>query len=123
MEGASKQVALAEIIKAQALESLQAAGLAAPLFMDACKALSEAVSAVNDAAWIIENRYNLGLKTNVIYGTQRPTITVQEALYHQLLRNEHWREPRLRKGISNFTKVRQAEIKAMFQEAWRLERL
>ncbi|MFQ6576595.1 hypothetical protein [Pseudomonas sp. UM16] len=122
MEGTAKQIALAEKIRAEALDSLRAAGSAAPHFRVACQALSEAVSSITDSSWIISNRYNLGLKVGVLYGTDQPTITAQEVFYHQLLRNEFWREPRLRKGISTFTKERQAAIKALFQEAWRLER-
>lgn len=123
MQGTEKQKALATLIKAEAVQSIAAAGLLAPHFREACTALSEAVEAITDSSWIISNRYNLGLKTGFIYGTDRPTITAQEVSYHQLLRNEHWRNPYLRKGTSSFTKEHQIALKAMFQEAWRLERI
>lgn len=113
---------MATQVRDKAVLSIIDAGLAAPLFSKACKALALAVEAITDSSWIISNRYNLGIETDVIYGTDRPTISAQHLSYHQLLRNEHWRNPYLRKGTSTFTKQRQAEIKAMFQEAWRLER-
>lgn len=122
MQGTEKQKALASSIKADAVQSIAAAGLSAPQFREACVALAEAVEAITDSSWIISNRYNLGLKTGFIYGTDLPTITAQEVSYHQLLRNEHWRNPYLRKGTSTFTKQDQIAIKAMFQDAWRLER-
>lgn len=122
MQGTEKQQALAISIKAEAVQSIVAAGLSAPQFREACTALAEAVEAITDSSWIISNRHNLGLKTGVLYGTDQPTITAQEVFYHQLLRNEHWRSPYLRKGTSTFTKQDQQTIKAMFQDAWRLER-
>lgn len=122
MEGTEKQNALASSIKAEAVQSITAAGFSAPQFREACAALAQAVEAITDSSWIISNRHNLGLKTGFIYGTERPTITVQEISWHQLLRNEHWRNPYLRKGTSTFTKQDQLAIKTMFQEAWRLER-
>lgn len=122
MEGTEKQVAWADKIKAEELDSLWVAGETAPLFRAACDALAEAVSSIQDASWIIENRYTLGLTTGFIYGTDRPTIHALVVLNDQLLRNEHWREPRLRKGISTFTVERQTAIKDMFKHAWLLER-
>lgn len=121
MQGTEKQKSLAIVIKAQAVQSITAAGLSAPQFFGACTALAEAVEAITDSSWIISNSHNLGLKTGFIYGTDRPTITAQEVSWHQLLRNEHWRNPYLRKGTSTFTKQDQLAIKAMFQDAWRLE--
>lgn len=123
MQGTEKQKAWATLIKAEAVQSIAAAGLSAPHFREACLALLEAVESITDSTWIISNRNNLGLKTSFIFGTDRPTITAHEVSYHQLLRNEHWRNPYLCKGTSSFTKHHQIALKAMFQEAWRLERI
>lgn len=98
MQGTEKQKALATLIKAESVQSIAAAELSAPQFREACTALAEAVEAITDSSWIISNRHNLGLKTGFIYGTDRPTITAQEVSWHQLLRNEHWRNPYLREG-------------------------
>lgn len=122
MQGTDRQITLATRIRDKAVRSINDAGLAAPLFSKACKALALEVEAITDSSWMISNRYNLGLETDFIYGTDKPTISAQHLSYHQLLRNEHWCNPYLRKGTSTFTKQRQSEIKALFQEAWRLER-
>lgn len=122
MQGTERQIAMATKIRDKAVLAIIDAGHTAPLFSKACKALALAVESITDSSWIISNRYNLGLETDVIYGTDRPTISAQHLSYHQLLRNEHWRNPYLRKGTSTFTPQQQAEIKAMFQEAWRIER-
>ncbi|WP_300631810.1 hypothetical protein [Pseudomonas sp.] len=63
MQGTEKQKALATLIKAEAVQSIAAAGLLTPHFREKCTALSEAVEAITDSSWIISNRYNLGLKT------------------------------------------------------------
>lgn len=119
MIGSEAQIKTALQIKAGAIQSILHAGHDAPVFADACAALAAAVDGIEDAAWIISNKHSLGLKVGVKYGTNDPVITAIALGENQLMRDEHWRNPVLRKGVAGFSKEEQARIKGMFQAGWR----
>ncbi|MFG3398665.1 hypothetical protein ACQKEK_02485 [Pseudomonas sp. NPDC077408] len=117
--GSPKQVKWAESIIVEAKASIERAAQAAPQFKTACIALSFALDEITDAAWIISSRNNLGLSVGAVYGTGEPTVGPMSIRDHQLLRNEHWRNPALRKGRSSVSSQTADSIKQLFAEAQR----
>lgn len=119
MNGSDKQVKWAESIIKEAKESIEQAAKAAPVFSKACTALSFALDEITDAAWVISNRNSLGLSVGVVYGTGEPTVGPMSIRDHQLLRDERWRNPALRKGRATVSNQTADSIKQLFAEAQR----
>ncbi|GEM_PF-4930784 len=117
--GSARQVAWAESIIKDAQARILKAAKEAPSFKKACLALSSALDEITDAAWIISNRNNLGLSVGTVYGTGEPTVGPMSIRDHQLLRNEHWRNPALRKGRSSVSNQTAESIKQLFIDAQR----
>ena len=117
--GSPKQVKWAESIIADAKASIEKAAQAAPQFKTACLALSRELDEITDAAWIISNRHNLGLSVGKVPATGEPTVGPMSIRDHQLLRDEHWRNPILRKGRATCSDLTANSIKELFHEAQR----
>lgn len=121
MIGSDKQIKWAESIIKDAKASIEIAGNSAPRYKAACSALSQLLDELTDSAWIISNRHGLGLKTSRIYGTLDLTISAMSIAGHQLMREEHWRNPVLRQGRSTVSSLSAERVKAMFIQAQREE--
>ena len=121
MIGSEKQIKWAEAIIAEAKESIESAAKAVPLYDKACRALSQHLGEITDSAWIISSRNNLYLAVGRIPGTGDATVSPSSIRDHQLLRNEHWRNPVLRNGRATVSDQTSDSIKALFVQTQRVE--
>ena len=121
MNGSEKQAKWAVSIIKEAQSSIEIAGESAPRYKAACSALSQLLGELTDSAWIIQNRRGLGLKASRAYGALDSTISIMSVAGHQLMREEHWRNPSLRRGRSTVSNLTAESVKAMFIQAQREE--
>lgn len=121
MIGSEKQIKWATSIIKEARQAIEIAGETAPRYKAACSALSQLLDELTDSAWIIQNRHGLSLKASRAYGTLDSTISIMSVAGHQLMREEHWRNPSLRQGRSTVSNLTAESVKAMFIHAQREE--
>lgn len=111
MQGSPKQVAWAESIISDAIESIQQVAKQKPQLSAPCADLQAMLLEIQDAGWIISCRHTLGLKLRC------GDLDMDSLHQHQLFRDERWRNPALRKGLGGISESRASDLKRQFLDA------